>query len=105
MHAEPEWVLVRRIALIAESSPGRGIARDVLLARLGMSWVDLKPSAMLAYKRGRIDFVRDYVVAPARKSLPKPDISGAISGDISRTPSTVAAPATMLGGDERGTQP
>lgn len=67
MRLEAEWLLARRIALLVADSPGRGLHRLDLLDRLGMPWVDVKPSAMLAYKRGGIDFCRDYVIAPARR--------------------------------------
>ena len=87
MRAEPEWPLARRIAQLVADSPGRGLRRDELLERLGMSWADVKPSAMLAYKRGGIDFLRDFVIAPARKAGPQPPaISGAISRDTPQTP-------------------
>ena len=77
MRAEPEWPLARRIAILVAGAPGRGMRRDELLERLGMSWADVKPSAMLAYKRGGIDFCRDYVVAPMRRSGPRPEPAGA----------------------------
>ena len=66
---EPEWILARRMAQLVADSPGRGMHRDELLERLGMPWVDVKPSAMLAYKRGGIDFCRDYVIAPMRRQV------------------------------------
>lgn len=75
MRLEAEWQLARRIALLVADSPGHGLPRDELLAKLGMPWVDVKPSAMLAYKRGGIDFCRDYVIAPARRSRPQPELA------------------------------
>lgn len=75
MRLDPEWQLARRIASLVAASPGRGLPRDELLERLGMPWCDVKPSAMLAYKRGGIDFCRDYVIAPARRSGPQPELA------------------------------
>lgn len=64
-----DWQMARRVARLAAHSPGRGLPRWELIAAMGDAgsfdlWV------RLAYARGWVDCVRDYVVAPALRPPP-----------------------------------
>lgn len=62
-----DWRMARRIASLAALEPGHGIHRNDLARRLGSLGPELGRWIMLAYCRGMVDCVRDYVVAPPVK--------------------------------------
>jgi hypothetical protein len=67
----PSGYLLRRIPKIVAAAPGGGLGRDELAAALRVKHAAdpvFVASLMVCYRRGQVDFVRDYVVAPARKS-------------------------------------
>lgn len=59
-------MLARRMADLVQDAPGRGMHREDLARQMGTtSGVLWKQGLGLAYARGWVDFVRNYVVAPA----------------------------------------
>jgi hypothetical protein len=63
--------LLRRIPEIVAAAPGGGLGRDELAAALNVKHAAdevFTVSLWVCYRRGQVDFVRDYAVAPARES-------------------------------------
>ena len=71
MSRDPDWLLIRRIIRIVTAAPGGGLHRadvaDLLcLSPFGEAF---KTALMIAYKRGRIDFCRQFVVTANRREM------------------------------------
>jgi hypothetical protein len=67
----PSGYLLRRIPKVVAAAPGGGLSRDELAAACRVTHAAdevFLVSLMVCYRRGQVDFVRDYVVAPARGS-------------------------------------
>lgn len=71
--------LARQIVRIVTFAPGGGLHREQVAAAVGLPAYgpELKQALMAAWSRGRIDFVRQYVVAPGEQG-PAGESGGAV---------------------------
>lgn len=64
----------RQLIQLVEAAPGAGVHRHELMEKVPLwDFARFKTAMFVAYRWGRIDLIRNYLVLPAPKPRPKPD--------------------------------